>query len=113
MISLIHGDPHDITGTIWQSILFQSLEVPVGIICICVPTFPVLGAKLSDSKLGSLMKSMLSSAGITSSGGSSGRKSDGSKEQTSKSSNFKRIEEPKSSKASQESQIALQDYPAH
>jgi hypothetical protein len=109
MITVFHSNPIDPTGTIWQSILFQSMEAPVGIICICFPTFPVIGKKFLESRLGSMFKSLLTGSRL-SSAGSSSNKAGESKEGSNKSRNFQRItEEDKNSKVSQDSQIPLQD----
>jgi len=49
------GDITDASASIWLTILFQALEVPVGIIYVCIPTFPVFGPKISQSKFGKLV----------------------------------------------------------
>jgi hypothetical protein len=58
------GNP---TYSLWQALLFQFTEVPVGIICICVPTFRPVARAISQSKYGSYVVSLVStwSASVT------------------------------------------------
>jgi len=108
MIELIHGYQRNPTLGDWESVLYQSLEVPLGIICVCVPTFPALGTKISSSRFGSYVKSWLSSAGLSSkkSSASSSKEVSGASNTTTNSKNFQRLADS-GSKVSQDSQIPL------
>ncbi|KAH8773849.1 hypothetical protein F5883DRAFT_28491 [Diaporthe sp. PMI_573] len=58
IITLIDGDPTQV-DTQWMALLFQNSEVPIAIICTCVPTLSPVWQAITDSRLGSSIRSLL------------------------------------------------------
>ncbi len=97
---IIHLSPTqkiDLTLSTWLAELFQGIEVPLGIICICVPTLAPVWSQITQSRIGSLVKQMFSSAmGSGGASGSSGNRIkgfSGSKESSSKMSRSKNFQQ--------------------
>ncbi|KAI9878489.1 MAG: hypothetical protein M1830_000721 [Pleopsidium flavum] len=59
LVTLLKIDEADFTGSGWLSILFEVLEVNLGILCICIPTFPPVWVQVSRSGFGSYAKYLL------------------------------------------------------
>ena len=78
IITLIDADPLKI-ATQWLALLFQSMEVPVAIICTCIPTLGPVGQQIRSSSLGISLRSLIyrTSRSFTSGSGSSSRKPHG------------------------------------
>lgn len=73
------GNP---TYSLWQAILFQFTEVPVGIIAICVPTLRPVARAFSQSKYGQKFSSLFSKSTSRLSGRSKGSSANDSKPPT-------------------------------
>ena len=63
LITLFTENPEDVTQVLGITLIYQSLETPIGLICICVPTLAPLWTKIRESKLGSYTKRLLSRSG--------------------------------------------------
>jgi len=63
----------DVTKSAWLAQLFQNLEIPVGIICVCVPTMSPIWQQLRKLRFGSMAYNFLSSRSRSNRNGSSGR----------------------------------------
>jgi hypothetical protein len=72
LLNLYTANPMDITNVLGLSLLYQSLETPLGILCVCVPTFAPLWAKVSSSSFGSWTKRYFSRASASSSASGTG-----------------------------------------
>lgn len=58
IITLIDGEPTQV-DTQWLALLFQNTEVPIAIICTCVPTLSPVWQASTDSRFGSSIRSLL------------------------------------------------------
>jgi len=52
-------NPDDKTGA-WMAMLFQVIEAPVGIFCICVPNLPPVWEEFTRTRMGSIAKRLFS-----------------------------------------------------
>ncbi|EEA28313.1 hypothetical protein TMatcc_003359 [Talaromyces marneffei ATCC 18224] len=60
IVSLVKIDSSDPTASTWMSYLFESLEVSMGVICVCSSSVPVVYSRVSP-RLGSYARNLLSS----------------------------------------------------
>jgi len=63
-------DLTDVTGSMWFTLLLQAMEIPLGVICTCIPTLSPVWIATKDSRVGSLARRLLSTISGTRSGGS-------------------------------------------
>ncbi|KAF2279250.1 uncharacterized protein EI97DRAFT_430347 [Westerdykella ornata] len=62
LVKILPGALANPTYSLWQALLFQFTEVPVGIICICVPTLRPVSRAFSESKVGGYFSSIFSTS---------------------------------------------------
>jgi hypothetical protein len=70
LINLTHYTQMDLMNYMWLPLIYHFVEVPVAIICCCMPALPPVVEKVKLSPFGSYALSMFSKVSLTSMGSS-------------------------------------------